>query len=181
MHCIIVERSMDTFTDFGNRPILIRRSGLRMHVMERKWTTQESRESNRNVILSLKSEAWKPIYFIRRDNIYYRILSATWHVMRIDIIYDIITFIVIEILRSSYTKKKTISNNCIPFTSMAVSIFYTIFLRSMRKSRSIHPVIDYYNEYRYCNDYTIYSSRTKPHDFANHRPRISTYIYYIRI
>lgn len=162
---------------------------------QKKWATDDpyarngtkmddtgSRESNRNVILSLKSEAWKPIYFIRRDNIYYRILSATWHVMRIDIIYDIITFIVIEILRSSYTKKKkTISDNCIPFTYMAVSIFYTIFLRSMRKSRSIHPVIDYYNEYRYCNDYTIYSSRTKPHDFANHRPRISTYIYYIRI
>lgn len=178
------DRWIRSFTDFGNRPILIRRSGLRMthmHVMEQKWTTQESRESNRNVILSLKNEAWKPIYFIRRDNIYYRILSATWHVMRIDIIYDIIIFIVIEILRSSYTKKKTISNNCIPFTYMAVSIFYTIFLRSMRKSRSIHPVIDYYNEYRYCNDYTIYSSRTKPHDFANHRPRISTYIYYIRI
>lgn len=103
------DRWIRSFTDFGNRPILIRRSGLRMthmHVMEQKWTTQESRESNRNVILSLKSEAWKPIYFIRRDNIYYRILSATWHVMRIDIIYDIITFIVIEILRSSYTKKK---------------------------------------------------------------------------
>lgn len=103
------DRWIRSFTDFGNRPILIRRSGLRMthmHVMEQKWTTQESRESNRNVILSLKNEAWKPIYFIRRDNIYYRILSATWHVMRIDIIYDIITFIVIEILRSSYTKKK---------------------------------------------------------------------------
>lgn len=164
---------------------------------QKKWATDDpyarngtkmddtgSRESNRNVILSLKSEAWKPIYFIRRDNIYYRVLSlsATWHVNdedRYHLWYH--HFYRYRNSKIIIYKKKTISDNCIPFTSMAVSIFYTIFLRSMRKSRSIHPVIDYYNEYRYCNDYTIYSSRTKPHDFANHRPRISTYIYYIRI